>query len=59
MVGRNEELELLLRRWEQAKTGEGRVVLVSGEPGLGKSRLATAIAERVEDEPHTRLRWFC
>ena len=59
MVGRDEELELLLRRWEQAKTGEGRVVLVSGEPGLGKSRLTAAIAERVEAEPHTRLRWFC
>ena len=59
MVGRDEELELLLRRWEQAKAGEGRVVLVSGEPGLGKSRLTAAIAERVEAEPHTRLRWFC
>jgi class 3 adenylate cyclase/tetratricopeptide (TPR) repeat protein len=59
LVGRDEELELLLRRWEQAKAGEGRVVLVSGEPGLGKSRLTAAIAERVEAEPHTRLRWFC
>ena len=59
MVGRDEELELLLRRWEQAKAGEGRVVLVSGEPGLGKSRLTAAIAERVEAEPHTRLRYFC
>src|SRR6516225_4242369 len=59
LVGRDEELELLLRRWEQAKAGEGRVVLVSGEPGLGKSRLTAAIAERVEAEPHSRLRWFC
>jgi class 3 adenylate cyclase len=59
MIGRGEELELLLRRWEQAKAGEGRVVLVSGEPGLGKSRLTAAMAERVEAEPHTRLRWFC
>jgi class 3 adenylate cyclase len=59
MVGRDEELELLLRRWQQAKAGEGRVVLVSGEPGLGKSRLTAAIAERVKAEPHTRLRWFC
>ncbi|HEU0215327.1 MAG TPA: AAA family ATPase [Stellaceae bacterium] len=58
MVGRDEELELLLRRWEQAKAGEGRVVLVSGEAGLGKSRLTAAMAERVEAEPHTRLRWF-
>jgi class 3 adenylate cyclase/tetratricopeptide (TPR) repeat protein len=59
LIGRDEELDLLLRRWEQAKTGEGRVVLVSGEPGLGKSRLTAAIAERIEAEPHTRLRWFC
>jgi class 3 adenylate cyclase/tetratricopeptide (TPR) repeat protein len=59
MVGRDEELELLLRRWEQAKTGEGRVVLLSGDPGLGKSRLTAAMAERVEAEPHIRLRWFC
>jgi class 3 adenylate cyclase len=59
LVGRDEELGLLSRRWEQAKAGEGRVVLVSGEPGLGKSRLTAAIAERVEAEPHTRLRWFC
>src|SRR6516165_776468 len=59
LVGRDEELDLLLRRWQQAKSGEGRVVLGSGEPGLGKSRLTAAIAERVEAEPHTRLRWFC
>ena len=38
-VGRDEEVELLVRRWQQAKTGEGRVVLISGEPGIGKSRL--------------------
>jgi transcriptional regulator with AAA-type ATPase domain len=38
LVGRDEELELLIRRWEQAKSGEGRVVLISGEPGIGKSR---------------------
>jgi class 3 adenylate cyclase/tetratricopeptide (TPR) repeat protein len=59
LVGRDEELDLLLRRWQQARTGEGRVVLVSGEPGLGKSRLTAAMAERVEAEPHIRLRWFC
>lgn len=58
LIGRDEELDLLLRRWRQAKSGEGRVVLVSGEPGIGKSRLTAAIAERVETEPHTRLRWF-
>jgi class 3 adenylate cyclase/predicted ATPase len=59
LVGRDEELELMLRRWEQAKTGEGRVVLLSGEPGIGKSRLTAALSDKVADEPHTRLRWFC
>ena len=43
LVGREEELELLLRRWRQAKSGEGRVVLLSGEPGIGKSRLTVAL----------------
>ena len=47
LVGREEELELLLRRWEQAKGGEGRVVLLSGEPGVGKSRLLAALQERL------------
>jgi class 3 adenylate cyclase len=59
LVGRDEELELLLRRWQQAKAGEGRVVLVSGEPGIGKSRLTAALSERIASEPHTRLRYFC
>jgi predicted ATPase/class 3 adenylate cyclase len=59
LVGRDEELDLLLRRWEQAKTGEGRVVLISGEPGIGKSRLTAALSERVAGDPHTRLRYFC
>jgi predicted ATPase len=43
LVGRNEEIELLTRRWQQAKSGEGRVVLISGEPGIGKSRLTVII----------------
>jgi len=59
LVGRDEELDLLLRRWQQAKTGEGCVVLVSGEPGIGKSRLAQTLLERLSGEPHTRLRFFC
>src|SRR5712671_5150551 len=59
LVGRDEEIELLIRRWQQAKTGEGRVVLISGEPGIGKSRLTAALSERIEAEPHTLLRYFC
>jgi MoxR-like ATPase len=59
LVGREEELELLLRRWSKAKTGEGQVVLLSGEPGIGKSRLIAALIERLVNEPHTRLRYFC
>jgi class 3 adenylate cyclase/tetratricopeptide (TPR) repeat protein len=59
LVGREEELELLLRRWSKAKSGEGQVALLSGEPGIGKSRLTAALMERVATEPHTRLRYFC
>src|SRR5262249_29740475 len=59
LVGREEELELLLRRWSKAKTGQGQVVLLSGEPGIGKSRLTAALMERLAAEPHTRLRYFC
>ena len=59
LVGREEELELLSRRWSRAKTGEGQVVLLSGEAGIGKSRLTAALLERLAAEPHTRLRYFC
>jgi class 3 adenylate cyclase len=59
LVGREEELELLLRRWARTKTGEGQVVLLSGEAGIGKSRLTAALLEGVAGEPHTRLRYFC
>ena len=59
LVGREEELELLLRRWSKAKRGEGQVVLLSGEPGIGKSRLTAALLEHLAGEPHTRLRYFC
>ena len=59
LVGRDEEVEVLLRRWVRAKTGEGRVVLISGEPGIGKSRLTVALSEEIGTEPYTRLRYFC
>ena len=59
LVGREEELELLMRRWSKAKTGEGQVLLLSGEPGIGKSRLTAALMERLANEPHTRSRYFC
>ena len=59
LVGRDEELALLLRRWEHAKGGDGQVVLICGEPGIGKSRIAQTLVERIGAEPHTRLRYFC
>jgi class 3 adenylate cyclase len=59
MVGRDEELELLLRRWQRARLGEGQVVLLSGEPGIGKSRLSVALEERLQDDPHARVQCFC
>ena len=59
LVGREEELELLLQRWSKAKSGEGEVVLLSGEAGVGKSRLTAALLEIIASEPHTRLRFFC
>jgi predicted ATPase/class 3 adenylate cyclase len=59
LVGREEECELLLRRWTKAKNGEGQVVLLSGEAGIGKSRITAALLERIASEPQTRLRYFC
>ncbi len=59
LVGRAEELELLHRRWAQTKAGNGQVVLISADPGVGKSRLAEAFRQSLEGEPHTRLRYFC
>jgi class 3 adenylate cyclase/predicted ATPase len=59
LVGREEELDLLLRRWSEAKSGEGHMVLLSGEAGIGKSRLTAALLERLSGEAHTRLRYFC
>ena len=58
-VGRQEEIDLLLRRWDQAKRGEGRIVLLSGEPGIGKSRISESLLATLEGEPHARLRYFC
>ena len=59
LVGREEEIALLLRRWQQAKEGEGQVVLVGGEPGIGKSRLTRVLRERLGQEPHMVLRYQC
>ena len=59
LVGREEELEILLRRWSRAKNRQGQAVLLSGEAGIGKSRLTAALLEAIASEPHTRLRNFC
>ena len=59
LVGREEQIELLARRWTRAKSSEGQVVLLSGEPGIGKSRLTAALLGRLASEPHARLRYFC
>jgi predicted ATPase/class 3 adenylate cyclase len=59
LVGREEEIQLLLRHWTQAKGGDGRVVLLSGEPGIGKSRLSVSLEQPLRDEAHVRLRYFC
>jgi AAA ATPase domain/Adenylate and Guanylate cyclase catalytic domain len=59
LVGRDEEADLLHRRWARAKTGKGQVVLLSGEPGIGKSRLTAGLLNHLANEPHTRLRYFC
>ena len=59
LVGREAEIELLLRLWARAKEGEGQIVLISGEPGIGKSRITAALQERLQGEPHVRLHYFC
>jgi class 3 adenylate cyclase/predicted ATPase len=59
LVGREEESELLLRRWAKANSGEGQIVLLSGEAGIGKSRLTAEFLQRLSGEPHQRLRYFC
>ena len=59
LVGREEESELLRRRWARAKVGDGQVVFLSGEAGIGKSRLTAALLENLAGERQTRLRYFC
>src|SRR5262249_27650958 len=59
LVGRDEEMELLSRRWERATEVKGQRILISGAPGIGKSRLTAALQERLAGEPHIRLRYFC
>jgi class 3 adenylate cyclase len=59
LIGRDEEMELLLRRWRQIENNEGRVVLLAGEPGIGKSRLTAALEDHIKDDTHTCLRYFC
>ncbi|MEM7026174.1 MAG: AAA family ATPase, partial [Pseudomonadota bacterium] len=59
MVGRNQELALLLERWEQAKAGEGQGVLLVGEAGIGKSRITRALLDALAEEPHVRIRYQC
>ena len=59
LVGRAEEISLLLRRWQQARDGEGQVVLLSGEPGIGKSRIVRELRERLSDQAHVGLSYHC
>ena len=58
-VGRDAEIALLLRRWQQAKDSEGQVVLLCGEPGIGKSRITSTLRERIADEEHVRMQLQC
>jgi class 3 adenylate cyclase/predicted ATPase len=59
LIGRDEEIDLILRRWTRAKAGNGQIVLIAGEPGIGKSRIAAELKECLQVEPHLRLRYFC
>src|SRR6516164_3910723 len=59
LVGRDEEIAMLVRRWERARHGEGQLVLIVGEPGIGKSRLMEEFRVRLRDVPHTWTEWNC
>src|SRR5262245_57993163 len=59
LVGRDEEIAMLMRRWERARQGAGQFVLITGEPGLGKSRLMDEFQTRLRDTPHTWVEWSC
>lgn len=59
LIGRDEEIELLSRRWRQAVQGEGCVAVLTGEPGIGKSHIAQALQDRLDAAPHVTLRYFC
>ena len=59
LIGRDEEIALLMRRWERARQGDGQLVLIVGEPGLGKSRLIEEFHTRLRDTPHTWVEWSC
>jgi class 3 adenylate cyclase/predicted ATPase len=59
LVGRDEEIAMLMRRWERARQGDGQLVLIVGEPGLGKSRLVEEFHARLRDAPHTWAEWSC
>jgi class 3 adenylate cyclase len=59
LVGREEEIAMLMRRWERARQGDGQLVMIVGEPGLGKSRLIEEFHVRLRDTPHTWVEWSC
>ena len=59
LIGREEEIELLMRRWRSSVQGEGRVFVLTGEPGIGKSHIALALQDRLKSEPHVPFRYYC
>ena len=59
LVGRDDEMTMLVRRWERARQGDGQLVMIVGEPGLGKSRLMEEFHTRLSETPHTWVEWSC